>query len=195
MQPYEKIKNLMDQKGLSVVELHRQIRAQYGRKSISYLTLYRTVNGLTKVRDSTLGQVAETLGIPVKEIKKGAGQEDNHIRYDYDDKKEIYFEANDCDIMFAENKKKMPFLAGRLVIRPKGKTTIEQDPPGREPFFKWIYGLRGEVTCVIETNQGWERKSVKCGECFAFNSTLRHYFENNKKFKVMCIVLQCPKYL
>ncbi len=84
------------------------------------------------------------------------------------------------------------FLTARLVLLPQAKTETEQDPAEKETFVKWLYGLTGETTCVVMTENGTERHTIRKNESFSFRSTYPHYFENNTGKKAVCILVQNP---
>ena len=70
MKIYEKIGLLLKERKLKLKPLHRKIQELFGEQAIAYLTLYRTVKGVTKVRESSLFQIATSLGMSPAEIKK-----------------------------------------------------------------------------------------------------------------------------
>lgn len=182
----EKIKTLIDQTGMNLSEFQRKILEVNGYKdsTINYQTLYRTVHSHTRIRESTLFQIAAALGIQPKDIRKGTEQQEKFVRYDYN--KKAYIEYPNYDL---------PFMMGTLVLLPGARTAVEQSPVDREPFVKCISGLKGMVTCIIEPEGNMERFDIKYRDNFSFNSSRPHYFENNTKQKAMCIIVQYPKYL
>jgi len=181
---HEKIRLLVEEKKLKLAALHRKIKELFGEEAITYLTLYRTLHGLTKVRESSLFQIATSLGITPLEIKKGTEEDIEIDRYQYS--KNAYFDVLTKDT---------DFLPIRLVLLPGAKTLTEQDPKELGDFIKWIYPQRGEVTCVITMEGGIERHTLKkTDQPFWFKSTFPHYFENNSNRKSTCLIIQIPKY-
>lgn len=184
MKIYEKINLLIEKNAFNLSALHRQIKELFEENAIAYLTLYRTVHGLTKVRESTLFQIACALKTTPEEIKKNTDAEAKINRYDYN--KKAYLEVTDNSL---------DFLPARLVLLPGAKTQTEQDPIEKGNFVKWIFGLQGEMTCVVMTDKGLEKQIIVKNQSFSFRSTLPHYFENNSIQKTVSLLIQYPKYI
>jgi len=181
---YEKIGFLLEERKLKLKPLHRKIEELFGDQAIAYLTLYRTVNGVTKVRESSLFQIATSLGLSPLEIKKGTEEDIEIDRYQYS--KNAYYDVLGKDL---------EFLPMRLVLHPGAKTLTEQDPIELGNFIKWVYPQQGEISCVITKDEGIERHIIKkADKPFWFKSTYPHYFENNSKRKSTCLIIQIPKY-
>lgn len=179
----DKIDGLIKERGLNFTEFHRKLKELFKRKSVSYQTLFRSVKGKTKMRVSTLFQIACGLGMTPSALKKDTEQEEKFIRHIYH--KDAYFE---------ETVDKLPFLAGWLVLKPKAKTANEQSPIKNTPSIKWLYGTQGQTTCFIETKNGLREQVIKYGDSFNFDSTQPHHFENRTKRKSVCVVVQFPPY-
>lgn len=184
MEIYEKIKLLVKEKPWTLRKLHREIVELFDDHAIAYLTLCRTVQGVTKIRESTLFQIASALKIPPDEIKKDTEYEEKVSRYGYNKKAYLEVEHNDLD-----------FLTARLVLLPEAKTQMEQDPTDRGNFVKWLYGLQGKMTCIVVIGKEVEKHVIKKNESFSFNSTNPHYFENTSNKKAVCLLIQSPKYI
>lgn len=183
MQLSEKLRILLDQHNINLQDLHKKIKEIFGNHSVAKTTLYRTLNGLTNIRESSLMQIAQALNITVEEIKKDTEQQESYIRYDYNAL--AYYETTNS---------KLPFMAGRLVILPKGKTAIEQMPAEKGEFVRWIQGIKGTVSCIIMDKDKTIKQDVKYGETFHFNSTIPHYFENTTKQKAICTLVEYPRH-
>jgi hypothetical protein len=184
MKLHEKIKLIIEKEGWNLSAFHRKIADLFEDHSIAYLTLYRTINGLTHVRESTLFQIASALGMSPEDIRKDTDEEAKFIRYGYNKNAYLEIESNALD-----------FLTGRLVLMAGAKTEIEQDPLEKGEFVKWLYGLQGETTCVVSTENGWKKHSIGKNESFAFKSTNPHHFENSTNRKAVCLLIQNPKYI
>lgn len=184
MKIYEKIGLLLKERKLKLKPLHRKIEDLFGGQAIAYLTLYRTVNGVTKVRESSLFQIATALGLTPQEIKKGTVEDIEIDRYQYS--KHAYY-----DVL----SKELEFLPIKLVLFPGAKTLTEQDPIESGNFIKWVYPQQGEITCVITTEKGIEKYGIKkTSKPFWFKSIYPHYFENSTSRKSSCLIIQIPKY-
>lgn len=184
MKVYEKIKQLLEEKGWKVKTLNKEIQALFEDNAVHYYTLLRNLHGKTNLQESTLFQIALALGKTPAELKKNTDDEEKFIRLEYNKKACLEIENNSLE-----------FLTGRLTLLPGAKTENEQDPIEKGKFIKWLYGLRGEVTCVL-TNAGVEKKYIiKKNETFFFISTEPHHFENKTSKKAVCILIQNPKYI
>ena len=180
----EKLKKLITKKYKNLSRFHRELKNVFKDKSVAYLTLYRTVNGTTEVRESTLFQIATTLGISLPEIKKDTERPQVASTFHYNAKASLKI------INSPEN-----FLTAELVLLSGARTKPEQDPKEKADFAKWIYGLQGEIICIVLTPDEVQKKCIKKGESFHFKSSHPHYFENNTKRKSSCLVIQNPKYI
>ncbi len=98
MKIYEKIKLILEQKGWNLSETHRYIKDLFEDNAITYLTLYRTINGLTHVRESTLFQIASALGTTPEELKKDTDAQEKFSRYVYNRK--AYLEVINSELDF-----------------------------------------------------------------------------------------------
>ena len=184
MKVNEKIKLLLKERGWKLKDLHRRVLDLFEDNSITYLTLLRTVHGQTKLRESTLFQIATALEKKPDEIRKDTDEEEKFARYGYNKKAYLEIESTSLN-----------FLTAKLVLLPAAKTETERDPIEMGNFVKWIYGLQGEVTCVVTTERGEEKHIIKRNESFYFNSTHPHYFENTTSKKAVALLIQNPKYI
>ncbi|MBN1869523.1 MAG: hypothetical protein JW847_02970 [Candidatus Omnitrophica bacterium] len=184
MKVHQKIKLLLEEKDWTLKMLQRAIEELFEGNAVTYLTLLRTIHGQTKLRESTLFQIATALGKTPEEIRKETDEEEKFIRFGYNKKAHLEIESTNLD-----------FLTARLVLLPQAKTETEQDPAEKGVFVKWLYGLTGETTCVVMTENGSERHTIRKNESFSFRSTYPHYFENNAGKKAVCILVQNPKYI
>ena len=117
-------------------------------------------------------------------LEKGTDEDIEVDRYEYS--KNAYFDVLTKDV---------DFLPIKLVLHPGAKTLTEQDPIEKGNFIKWVYPQRGEITCVITTENGIERHELqKTSKPFWFKSTYPHYFENTSNRKSTCLIIQTPKY-
>jgi transcriptional regulator with XRE-family HTH domain len=189
----EKIKQIRIQKGFSLRNLTERLKNIFGNKALRYNTIYRIEKGLRDAkRISSLSQICIGLEISLKELKEGT-EEEKFSLVDYIKKRDktakyIYSPNARAEIL---TKEKQPFLAVRLVLLPEGKTILEQDPIELGRFEKWVYGLKGKITCVV----GQEKIILCKDEVICFESNIPHYFENNTTQKASCIIIQNPKHI
>lgn len=188
----EKIRKVRKEKGMTMRALYGRLQEIFGDRALQYNTLYRIEKGLRDARVSSLSQICTGLGVSLKELKEGTDQEnlsnvellakrDTFAQY-------VYSERAHAQIL---TKERHPFLGLRLILQPGGKTRVEQDPAELGKFEKWVYGLRGVVTCVI----GKQAVKLKKDETMFFESNIPHYFENSTGRKASCIIIQNPKHI
>jgi len=188
----EKIRQIRQQKGFSLLDLEQRLKEIFGDKALRYNTLYRIERGIRDARVSSLSQICIGLGISLKELKEGTEEEKSTL-VDSIKKRDkvahyIYSEKAQSQIL---TKEKQPFLVLRLILEPGGKTKLEQDTIEFGKFEKWLYGLKGKITCVI----GQEKHLLRKDDTLCFESTFPHYFENNTSQKASCIIIQNPKHI
>lgn len=219
MKLYQKLKNIRQEKGLSLKELHRLLVNYFREKAITYRTLQRIEAGDTDGRGSSLHQISTALGISLRDLKKGTEEETKPIDLIKRNKRlgrYIFNELAYADLLMHQNRN---FMAMELVLKPKAKTKIEQDPeltieeakineirglfkslnlgvPALEDyqplkFEKYVYCLKGRITCYI----GKETFILKKGDGVSFESKQPHWFENISLGESRCLIIQNPRYL
>jgi transcriptional regulator with XRE-family HTH domain len=192
MKLYDKIRQIRKEKGFSLTELEERLVEIFGNKALRYNTLYRIEKGLRDARIASLSQICIGLGISLKELKEGTEEEKSSL-VSFIKKRDkvaqyVYSEKAYAQLLTQE---KQPFLGLRLVLEPGGKTKLEQDPIELGRFEKWVYGLKGKITCVV----GQEKYDVKKDEALCFESNIPHSFENNTLQKASCIIIQNPRHI
>lgn len=192
MKLHEKIRQIRKEKGLSLTDLEERLAGIFGKKALRYNSLHRIEKGLREARIASLSQICIGLEVSLKELKEGT-EEERFPAISITRKRDkvgqyVYSEKAAAQILTQE---KQPFLAVRLMLEPQGKTKLEQDPIELGRFEKWIYGLKGKVTCVV----GQDKYIIGKDESLCFESNIPHYFENNTLSKASCIIVQNPKHL
>jgi transcriptional regulator with XRE-family HTH domain len=192
MKLHDKIRQIRKEKGFSLTELEERLVEIFGNKALRYNTLYRIEKGLRDARIASLSQICIGLGISLKELKEGTEEEKSSL-VSFIKKRDkvaqyVYSEKAYAQILTRE---KQPFLGLRLVLEPGGKTKLEQDPIELGRFEKWVYGLKGKITCVV----GQEKYVVNKDEALCFESNIPHSFENNTFQKASCIIIQNPRHI
>jgi transcriptional regulator with XRE-family HTH domain len=188
----EKIRKVRKEKGMTMRALFERLKEIFGEKALQYNTLYRIEKGLRDARVASLSQICTGLGISLKELKEGTDQE-NISNIELMAKRDtiaqyVYSEKAHAQILTRE---RHPFLGLRLQLAPGGRTKGEQDPVELGKFEKWVYGLRGVVTCVI----GKQQVKLKKDETMFFESTIPHHFQNDTPRKAVCLIVQHPKHI
>lgn len=175
-----------------MTDLDARLKEIFGKKALRYNTLYRIEKGLRDARISSLSQICIGLEVSLKELKEGTEEEKfllvDHIKRRDKTAKYIYSPNAQLEILSKNNRS---FLGVRLVLLPGGKTNLEHDPAELGKFTKWVYGLKGKITCVV----GQEKIILTKDETICFESNIPHYFENNTTQKASCIIIQNPKHI
>lgn len=184
MKVFEKIKLQLENKSLKISDLHRKILEEFDAQAITYLTLLRTLKGQTRLRESTLFQIATALKTTPEEIRKDTEEEQKPTRFIYNKKAYLEIESTNLN-----------FLTGRLVLESGAKTEIEQDPGEKGDFVKWLYGLRGKMTCTVLMPGSEKKYVVEKNKSIWFQSSYPHYFENHATHRAVCLIIQNPKYI
>ena len=192
MKLHERIRQIRQEKGLSLTQLEKILVEIFGDKALRYNSLARIENGIRDARIASLSQICLGLQISLKELKEGVDEEHHslvtHITKRDNVAQYVYSEEANAQILTTA---KQPFLGMRLMLQPGGKTKLEQDPIELGRFEKWIYGIKGKITCVI----GQDKLILKKDEVLIFESNIPHYFENNTAQKAACIIIQNPKHI
>jgi transcriptional regulator with XRE-family HTH domain len=188
----EKIRKMRKDRGLKIRDLEKRLIEIFGKNALRYNTLYRIEKGLRQARVSSLSQICIGLGVSLKELKEGT-EEEKFSLVDLFKKGEkfaqyVYSEKAYAHILTRE---RQPFLALRLFLEPDGQTKLEQDPLELGNYQKWVYGLKGKITCVV----GNEKFLLRKNEAFCFNSNVAHSFQNNTAQKATCLIIQNPKHI
>jgi len=191
----EKIRKIREEQDLSLKGLYHTILDRYGPKyAIDYSTLKRIQSGKAKPTNFSLYRISMGLGVPLNALEEDK-PEDPLIKFIPKDGPEGCFDYAPAKAHAdrLSSKRLKGLLPQKLIIEAKTKTIIEKDPePTPEVTYqKWIYGLRGKVTLVIENN----RYTIKAGDACFFESHHEHYFENETQITVSCLVVQCPPHL
>jgi len=219
MKLHEKIRKIRREKGLSLKELHRLILNDFREGTITYRTLQRIEAGDTDGKGSSLHQICTALKISLSELKKDTEEENNPVDFIRKNRRLGRYVFNGqvyADLLSRQNRN---FLAQELVLKPQGKTRLEQDPEiNLDPekaeqikqilkglnvdaavledykilrFEKYIYCLKGKITCYIGNNKYILTK----GDGISFESYLPHWFENASESESRCLIFQNPRYL
>ena len=191
MKLHEKITQIRREKRLKISDLHSKLKEIFGDKALSYRTLLRIEKGYTDGRGSSLYQICLGLGITLKELRQGTEREFSIADYLKKNKREgryIYSEGAYAEILTGAKRR---FLALELVLEPGAKTAIEKDPEGEEKYEKWIYILKGKLTCTVKG----VRFILKKGDSISFDSSLPHSFKNSSSTKTYCILIQNPRHI
>lgn len=219
MKLHQKIKSTRLEKGLSLKELHRLIVNYFRERAITYRSLQRIEAGDTDGRGSSLHQISAALGMSLRDLKKDTEEETRSVDLIKRNKRlgrYVFSEKAYADLLMRQNRN---FMIMELVLKPQGKTKMEQDPqlsqekdkidqvkqilkslnlpvPVLEDykilkFEKYVYCLRGRIACYI----GKDTYMLRKGDGLSFESNHPHWFENISKMESRCLIMQNPRYL
>jgi len=97
----ERIKILLEENSWTLADLHREISRVFEESAITYLTLLRTIHGKTKLRESTLFQIATALGKTPEDIRKDTEEEEKFTQYSYNKKAYMEIESSPLNFLTA----------------------------------------------------------------------------------------------
>lgn len=194
MKLHEKIRQIRQNKGQNLVELHAEIKKLFGKNAITYRALQMIQAGHSHGWQSSIHQICMGLGVTLQELKQGTEDEENPIfdpvrgrtpkgRYNYNENAHI-------DML---TDSQLEFLCLEMTLQPNAKTPVEKDSDltGKIKFKKWIYVTMGALTCITEN----KKHILNKGDSITIDSTLQHYFENESSHKTRCIILQIPRHI
>lgn len=188
----EKMKQLMDERGLTLLDLESRLKDIFGKKALRFASLYRIEKGLRDPRVASLTQICLGLEVSLKDLKERTEEKKfslvEIIRRRDKVAKYVYSEDAYLEILSGEED---TFFVGRLVLNPGGKTNLEQDPIELGMFRKWIRCEKGKITIIV----GQEKNILGKNEVIRFKSTYPHSFENNTAQQASCIIIQNPKHI
>lgn len=192
MKLHDKIRQVRKEKGLSLVDLESRLVGIFGKKALRYNSLYRIEKGMRDARIASLSQICIGLNVSLKDLKEGTEEEElsvvNFIKRADRIPQYVYSANAYAQIL---TKDKQPFLGVKLILQPGGQTRLEQDPIELGRFEKWIYGLKGIISCVVGENS----YKLKKDEVLCFESNIPHFFKNDTSQKAACIIIQNPKHI
>jgi transcriptional regulator with XRE-family HTH domain len=190
MKLHEKIKQIRKEKGLTQDELHQRIVGLFGESSITKRTLQRIETGHNDGRGASLYQICTGLDINLRTLQEGTDPDETtgYVRWDTYKGRYVYNEKAFASLMSARD---MEFLAMKLNLEPGAKTRLEKDIEGEKKAVKWVYVLKGVLTCCVED----QKYILKVRQAASFNSAKEHHFENNSNRKAVGLVIQHPRHI
>lgn len=198
MRLHEKINSIRNEKGLKQIQLYRRIKEAFGAKAISRRTLVRITSGLNEPTGQSIYQISIGLGVSMRELCADTEEQKSPVQIIQKNKPHGHYDyAHDktdsqayTDILCSEQLKNV--LTQKLVLSPKNKTRLERGAQPNQDIAlnqKWVYVLKGELTCTIDN----KHYLLKKGDALHFNSHLEHYFINNGKQLMECLIVQSPR--
>jgi len=179
---------------ITMQELCRRIKAIYKDTAISTHTLSRLENGYGHaIRLKWLSQISTGLDITLQELLEGTEFELSKVVSTIHRKERGSFTYNEKAISLLYSFRALPYQASEVIIDPKGKTDLEQDPQpeseNQEKYKKCVIILKGIVTLKI----GKEKHILKKGDSTVFDSDNPHFFQNTSNRETSFLVIRSPK--
>ena len=128
MKLHEKIREIRKNKNLSLKELHRLILNDFKDGAITYRTLQRIEAGDTDGKGSSLHQISTALGMSLSELKKDTEEENKPVELIKRSRRlgrYVFNEKAYAELLMRQNRN---FMVTEQVLKPQGKTKLEQDP-------------------------------------------------------------------
>ncbi|MCP4651921.1 MAG: cupin domain-containing protein [Candidatus Omnitrophica bacterium] len=189
MQLHQYLTQIRKDKKLKIQHLHNKIKKIFAKKAVSYRSLLRILQGHTQGRESSLYQVCIGLGITPAQLKENIMSQPDAIDYikrSLRKDKYIYNENASAELLAGPERS---FLTMELTLKAKGKTKPQGATTTEVKSEKWVYGLFGKTTCVIDD----KTYQLDKGDCLSFNGNLPHYFKNKTSKKAQCLIVQTPR--
>ncbi len=185
MKHYEKIKRIRKSLNLSMPDVYKQASAFLGQqKTVSLSTMSRIEEG-KPVKLSSIVKYCSLLGITLKDLFKDTEFEERLVIRRKERAGGYGFNQGHSYIV---NNPNQLFLAQEFTLEPSAKTPSDYALANKGKSEKWVYVVRGQLTCVILA----EKFVLKGQDTISFDSTKPHYFENNSKKKCLFIVVENP---
>ena len=183
-----KIKQIRESLGMSIRDVHSSLETMLGKGvAPSYRTLLRLEQGQA-IKFTYILQLCMVFHMPIVELLKDTEFQQGPVirkkeRTDSYCVDESVFKSDTIST------NKQSFLCSELTIMPHKKTGVEQSNPEKGKCEKWVYVLKGILTCIVGTDE----YILKSGDTIGFDGCIEHFFENNTKESCMCIVVKDPK--
>jgi len=172
----QRIKKLIAQsKYKNLRRFHQAIIEQAGEDAISYTSLRNAIHQSKKPHEKTLLQIATILKLQIYDLIKGT-----NIEPSINGQASGYKQLNSTSTLH-NLYHGLPFKPELLRVEGYGESIDEQNYffDGSKPF-RFIYVIKGTVDLILKhKDREQERRELKKGEVFCFDSSILHYFKNN----------------
>ena len=172
----QRIKELIAKSGYkNLRRFHKAIVELAGDNAITYSSLHNTIHLTTKPHEKTLHQIASVLKLQIYDLIKGTTTEPPNVG-----PASGYIQLNETSSLH-NLYHGLPFKPQLLRVDGYGESVDEQDRFFDTKCFKFIYVIRGTVELILkDKNREVERRELKKGDVFCFDSSILHNFKNNK---------------
>jgi transcriptional regulator with XRE-family HTH domain len=191
MQLHDKIRQIREEKGLKLVDVYERIKEQFGPRAINYRTLQRIEAGETEPGEFSLYRISIGLNVKIKDLQVEENTLAKFIPHDKPQGHYDYPHTKARAIKLSTGKLK-GLLPQKLILAAGAKTPIEKniDPDNLKIYEKWVFGLKGQITCVVEN----EEYVIGKNDVVFFEAQNAHYFENRSAKSASCLVIYSPPY-
>ena len=163
----ERLRALRKERRLSLEKLA-------GKSGVALATLSRIENGKGSGTFKTHQRIAEASGLSLPEFYRDLRPQDHDatLMDPQTDEAEIFtYDEKASAVLLAKQLSGKQMLPQLIMLKPAGKTILEQYPAGTE---RWVYCLEGEVLVTV----GPAGYRLNAEGTLYFKASLPHQFEN-----------------
>ncbi|MBI3318430.1 MAG: helix-turn-helix transcriptional regulator [Candidatus Omnitrophica bacterium] len=179
-----RIRALRKEHGLSLEQLAE-------KANLALATLSRIENGKGTGTFRTHRRIAEALNLSIVELYRGlqAAEEEAALLETAAEEAETFlYDEKASSILLARQVSSKQMLPQLVILKPGGKTTLEQY---RRPTERWIFVLEGAVEAAVGSN----RYEIRQGGTLYFKASFHHQFGNVSSETARLISVTSPSAL
>ena len=179
-----RIRTLRKERGLSLEQLA-------AKSTVALATLSRIENGKGSGTFRTHQKIAEALDVPITELYRNLQESEQEavlIEPESEEAESFSYDEKASAILLTRQVSRKQMLPQLIVLRPGGKTALEQYRKGTE---RWIFGLEGAVEITV----GSRKFRMTQGGTLYFKASLPHQFSNLDTSEVKLISVTSPTVL
>jgi len=178
----KRLKKLRNEKKMTLDELSRKAK-------VARATLSRIENGHTAGTLKTHLKICQALEIDLKELYIGTkvleGVVSSFEGTPHEEAELFTYDDKTSSIILTSGVRRKNMLPQILVIKPEGRTHLEENPLGTEKF---IFGLEGN----IEVRVADKTYSLKKDGALYFKSSFPHFIKNIGPTEAKCLCITSP---
>jgi len=191
MKLHEKIRSIRKDKGLKLTDVCHRIEEHFGPRKIHYRTLQRIEAGETEPTEFSLYRICFALQIKLSDLLE---ENESIAKFIPKNKPQGRFEyLNTTSYATKLSTRKLKgILPQKLFLSAGDRLPMEKDidESGEKIYEKWIYGLKGETTCIVNG----KKYTLNKNDVLFFEAHHPHNFENNSSKSAVCLIIYCPPY-
>lgn len=187
----DKIKKLREEHGLTLKGMERIIKNNFpDNQALTMQGINKIEHNLVNPKTSTLLKICQVFDISYLELIKDTDYNQNAIIRKKDRQDSfIYNSKAKADIFTSLN---YPFKFTEVTLLPLSQTSIEQSPLDGKEHNKLIYVISGKVKIILPDRE----INIGRGDVLKFNPTIKHYYKNISKAKlVVFVTITTPSHL